>query len=97
MFRRCGGDADLPHARAIVAESDLIDQADCYLLSQIGHPIDDPQLLDIKVRVAEPEGLPAMLPRVADIARAEVASAGSLWRDLIEGGVLAAWGGRTGI
>lgn len=81
-------------AHAVVAESDLVEQADCYLLSQIGHPIDDPQLLDVKIRVADPAGFDPLRPRVAEIARTQVAAVGSLWRDLIEGHGVGVGGGR---
>lgn len=81
-------------ARAIVAESDVIEQADCYLLSQIGRPIDDPQLIDIKIRITDSGDINDLRPRIAEIARSQVAAAGSLWRDLIEGHLLAVWDGR---
>jgi len=82
-------------AQAVVAESELIEQADCYLLSQIGRPIDDPQLIDIKIRFADSSDLSDLRPRIAEIARTQVASAGSLWRDLIEKRLLASWDGRS--
>ncbi len=82
-------------ACAVVAESDLVEQADCYLLSQIGRPIDDPQILDVKARVADPGRFDALCPRIAEIARAQVAAAGSLWRDLVEGHLLGVWDGRA--
>jgi S-adenosylmethionine synthetase len=80
--------------RAVVAEMDLVEEADCYLLSQIGRPIDDPQLLDIKIRLPDPGGFAALRPRVIEIARAEVALVSALWRDLIDGRLLGAWDGR---
>lgn len=82
-------------ARAVVAESHVAEQVDCYLLSQIGRPIDDPQLLDIKVRVADAGGFDALRPRIAEIARAQVLTAGSLWRDLVGGSLLGVWDGRA--
>ena len=82
-------------ARAVIAELDWVEQADCYLLSQIGRPIDDPQLLDIKTRVADPARFDASRPRIAEIARAQVAATGSLWRDLVEGHLLGVWDGRA--
>jgi S-adenosylmethionine synthetase len=80
-------------ARALVADVDLIEQADCYLLSQIGRRIDDPQLLDVKIRVVDVGALRRLEPRVAEIARAHVADVGALWRDLIEGRLLGAVNG----
>jgi S-adenosylmethionine synthetase len=81
-------------ARAVVFEVGLVEQVDCYLLSQIGRPIDDPQLLDIKARVADSAGFCTVRPHIDRIARAQVASATSLWRDLIEGRLLGTWDGR---
>jgi S-adenosylmethionine synthetase len=82
-------------ARAVVAQVNAVEQVDCYMLSQIGHPIDDPQLLDIKVRVADPGGFAAVRPQIAEVARGQVAAASSLWRDLIEGRLLGVWDGRS--
>jgi len=82
-------------ARAVVADVDGIAGAECYLLSQIGRPVDDPQLLDIKVRMADPSGIGAVRARITQIARGHMAAAGSLWRDLIDGRLLANWDGRS--
>jgi S-adenosylmethionine synthetase len=81
-------------ARDVIAELPVVEQIDCYLLSQIGRPIDDPQLLDIKVRVPAPAGFAALRPRITEIAQARVATVGSLWRDLIDGRLLGVWDGR---
>ena len=83
-------------ARAVVAEEAAVEQAECYLLSQIGRPIDDPQLQDIRVRVRDLSEWNRVRARVADIGRTQVAGIGTLWRDLIEGGQLALWDGRPG-
>ena len=81
-------------ARTVVAEVKLVEQADCYLLSQIGRPIDDPQLVDVKIRVANQGYFDGLRPRIAEIAHSQIAAAGSLWRDLIEGRLLGVWDGR---
>jgi S-adenosylmethionine synthetase len=72
-------------AHALVAEVAGVREVYCYLVSRIGHPITEPQVMDLKLRVDDPESLPALAPRVADIARAELDGVTTLWRELIEG------------
>lgn len=72
-------------ARALVAEVAGVREAYCYLVSRIGSPITEPQVMDLKLRLDDPEALPALAPRVADISRAELEGVTTLWRELIEG------------
>lgn len=81
-------------ARAVVAEEPAVEQTECYLLSRIGRPIDDPQVLDVKVSVRDSSEFTILRPRVIDIARAQLAGVGALWQDLVNGHLLAAWDGR---
>lgn len=81
-------------ARTLVAQEASLERAECYLLSQIGRPIDDPQLLDIRVCVRDSSEFTTLRPRVAEIARAQLAGIETLWRELIEGRLLAVWDGR---
>ncbi|HYA39296.1 MAG TPA: methionine adenosyltransferase, partial [Candidatus Methylomirabilis sp.] len=57
----------------------------CYLVSRIGRPITEPQVMDLKLRLDDPDALPALAPRVAEIARAGLEGVATLWRELIEG------------
>jgi S-adenosylmethionine synthetase len=70
-------------AQAVVIELEAVEQAECYLLSQIGHSIEDPQLLDVKIRLRDPETSPAVQNRVGEIARDHLSGVSSLWRELI--------------
>ena len=70
-------------AAALVTDVPGIEQAECYLVSQIGRSIDDPQLIDLKVRVTDARLLEAVRPRITEIARDHLAGVGSLWQALI--------------
>ena len=72
-------------AHALVAEVAGVREVYCYLVSRIGRPITEPQVMDLKLRLDDPEALPALAPRVADIARMELDGVATLWRELIEG------------
>jgi len=72
-------------ARGLVGEFDEVQEAFCGLLSQIGRPIDQPRVIDVKVRLRDPAALGAVLPRIADFTRSHLASAPSLWRDAMAG------------
>jgi S-adenosylmethionine synthetase len=72
-------------ARALVAEVAGVQEAYCYLVSRIGHPITEPQLMDLKLQLEDPAALAALRPRVEEVARGELAGVTDLWRELIEG------------
>jgi S-adenosylmethionine synthetase len=72
-------------ARALVAEVSGVREAYCYLVSQIGRPVTEPQLVDLKLRLEDPAALSALRARVEDLARAELAGVTTLWRGLLEG------------
>jgi len=72
-------------AHAIVADVPEVQDAYCYLLSRIGHPITDPSLFDVQVRLDEPQRLEELRPRITDVAQAAFAGIGSVWRDAVDG------------
>ena len=72
-------------ARALVGEVSGVREAHCYLVSQIGRPITDPQLADLKLRLEDPAALAALRPRVAQLAKDHLGGLVTLWRDLLEG------------
>lgn len=73
-------------AEAIVAALPDVDEAECVLVSRIGHPIDDPPLVDVGLRSPRPEGDP-VYARAAEIAREQVRAVPELWRGLLAGRV----------
>ena len=72
-------------ARELVAEVAEITEAQCLLVSAIGHPVTEPQIAEVKVRLVEPGALQAVEPRVAAVVRANLAGLGSLWREVVAG------------
>jgi len=72
-------------ARALVAEVSGVREAYCYLVSRIGRPVTEPQLVDLKLRLDEPAALGALRPRAAEVAQREIAGVTTLWRELLEG------------
>ncbi len=72
-------------ARELVADTAEISEAQCLLVSAIGHPIDQPQIAEVKVRLADPRAFGAIEPRVAAVVRDHLAGLSSLWREVVAG------------
>jgi len=72
-------------ARAVVAQVPGVSEAYCYLLSQIGKPIDAPQVFDVKLRFADPAAAASLRPRVEAVARNEFAGIHGLWQNVLAG------------
>jgi S-adenosylmethionine synthetase len=60
-------------------------EAQCYLLSRIGAPIDAPQVFDVKLRLADPGALASLRARVEAIAHDELAGIHRLWMRVLAG------------
>ncbi|MGD9878497.1 MAG: methionine adenosyltransferase [Reyranella sp.] len=72
-------------AGAVVSQVAGIDEAYCYLLSRIGHPISEPVVFDIRVRVADGR-LPKPLTRqIVEVSRDTFADVNSIWRESVAG------------
>jgi S-adenosylmethionine synthetase len=72
-------------AQRVVAEVPAVKECYCYLLSRIGHPIDDPQIFDLKVRPVEGTITALLARRIEELARAQFASVNTIWREAAEG------------
>lgn len=72
-------------AHALVSELDIVLEAQCCLVSQIGRPIDAPQLTDLKVRIAEGAALDQVEAAIGEIARGALQGVRELWRDIVAG------------
>jgi S-adenosylmethionine synthetase len=72
-------------ARALVAEVSGVREAQCYLVSRIGAPITDPQLMDLQVRLEDAAALVTLGPRIAQVAQEELGGVVTLWRELLDG------------
>jgi S-adenosylmethionine synthetase len=74
-------------AHAIVVEVPAAVEAYCWLVSRIGDPIDAPQVVDLKLRLEDPDALEAVRPTALEVAQDYLARTGTLWRDVVEGGI----------
>jgi S-adenosylmethionine synthetase len=72
-------------ARALVAEVGGVREAQCFLVSRIGAPITDPQLMDLQVRLEDGAALDALRPRIAQVAQDGLGGVVTLWRELLDG------------
>ncbi|MDP1766723.1 MAG: methionine adenosyltransferase [Methylotenera sp.] len=64
-----------------------VDEAYCYLLGQIGRPINEPAVIDLKLRLAKGVGLDDVRMQVSEITHHHLATIGTLWRELITGSI----------
>jgi len=71
-------------AQALVAEIEGTREAYCYLVSRIGNPVAEPQLVDLQLRLEDPGALRALAPRAAELARAKLGTLATLWREVLE-------------
>ena len=76
-------------ARALVHEFAEVREAQCCLVSRIGAPIDAPQVLDLRLRLADGASLEALRRRVEALAAEGLRGMLGLWRELVAGAELA--------
>ncbi|MGZ8982799.1 MAG: methionine adenosyltransferase [Methylotenera sp.] len=74
-------------AQDIVDSVAGVEEAYCYLLGQIGRPIDEPAVVDLKLRLAPGASLEEVQTRASEIVRHHLATLGNLWRELITGSI----------
>ncbi len=74
-------------AGSIASEVAGVEEVYCSLLSQIGTPINEPQLVDVRVRLGDAAALNALRPAIAELTRSHVESAGELWHEVMAGSV----------
>lgn len=72
-------------AHALNTEVAGVREAQCYLVSRIGAPITDPQLMDLHVRLDDEGALGALRPRIAQVALDRLRGVVTLWRELLDG------------
>lgn len=66
---------------------DGVSGAECYLVSQIGHPVNDPAVSFLRLSLEKGCALEAVAPAAERIARQEIARIPELWQELINGDV----------
>ena len=74
-------------AAALVREIPDIREAYCYLVSQIGKPIQEPRVIDVQVRTEQDRPINGLTPAIEEIVQAELAYIGNLWRDFVRGDI----------
>ncbi len=74
-------------AAAVVERVIEVAEAQCFMLSRIGRRVDDPVLVDVRVRTRDRVPLAAVRLRVDEIARECVAGMGELAEEMIAGRV----------
>jgi S-adenosylmethionine synthetase len=70
-------------AQALVQDVDGVVEAYCYLVSRIGQRIDEPQAVDVKLRLAPGAQLPALTARSREIVGTHLGALPQLWRELL--------------
>lgn len=71
-------------AERLVEEIEAVEEATCALVSRIGHPIDRPQIVDLRLRTADPRRVPMLRPRADAIVDAELEAMQRLWRVMLD-------------
>ena len=71
-------------ARALVQELDGVIEAYCYLVSRIGQRIDEPQVVDVKLRLAPGAGLVELTGQARELVQAHLVGLPQLWRELLD-------------
>jgi len=67
----------------VVEEIEEVEEAYCYIVSQIGKPINEPQVLDVKIRTKK--NLSAIQELARKIAEEELERMPNIWEDFLEG------------
>lgn len=72
-------------ATAIVEEMPEIASVYCYLVSQIGRPVSEPQLIDLQIQTQAGYPLEGYRPRIEELTREHLSQIGQLWQGFIRG------------
>ncbi|MGI9382073.1 MAG: methionine adenosyltransferase [Methyloligellaceae bacterium] len=71
-------------AETAVAEIDAVTDAECYLVSKVGAPIDAPQIALIRARTEDRDIAPEVVDQIEAITARKLASVKTLWRGFLE-------------
>jgi S-adenosylmethionine synthetase len=74
-------------ADAVVNELSGVASATCALVSQIGRPVNDPQIVDLRIRPLDGQPVTDIAPSIEEIVRDRVGNIDSLSKDLLDGRV----------
>ncbi len=67
----------------VIEEIDAAAAAECVLVSRIGHPIDDPQVVDVRLELTNGAPVERYFGQVQAIAQCELAGLLFAWRELM--------------
>lgn len=70
-------------AASLFEEIPEVSEAECFILSRIGSPIDRPQVIYIRVRLVRLSALRQVKPRIEDIVEQHLARISELWRQFM--------------
>jgi len=70
-------------AEALTAEIGGVVAAECCLTSQIGHPIDDPQVVDLALELEDGSTPASCAPEAEHLVHRELERLRSAWRDVV--------------
>ena len=71
-------------AAAVIAEVPTVSETECYLVSQIGAPVDQPRIAHLRVRCREAGLSGEAEAKARAIAEREIAGIPSLWQSFIK-------------
>ena len=74
-------------AHALVEEIPDVDEARCYLVSEIGRPIKAPRVVDIMLRLRDGAPLSVVRHRAQDIAANQISHLDRLWEQMLSGAI----------
>jgi S-adenosylmethionine synthetase len=72
-------------AAALVEGIPEVVSAQCHLVSEIGRPIGDPQVADVKLRLVDPAALASVSRQAEAIVGAQLSRIDALWSDMVAG------------
>ena len=72
-------------ARTLVDTLEAVSEARCVLVSQIGQPVNQPQVVDIDLRLEGGQTVAGLRPDVERVVEAELQRLDTLWQDVIAG------------
>ena len=71
-------------AEGLVEEIEEVTTAYCYLVSQIGQPVDRPQIVDVQIQMLDNQPIEKFQGRIEEIVRDRLLQINTLWQRLIE-------------
>lgn len=74
-------------AEAVVEELGDVTEVECYLVSQIGRRVTDPQIVDVRIQRAADTSLTRLAVEIEEVVRSRLDHLDSVWQDVIRGNV----------